>query len=46
MKDEILNILTMKDILEKYNIQIDRKMFHCPFHKDKNSSAKYYDKSF
>ncbi len=46
MKEEILSLLTMKDILEKYNIKIERTMYHCPFHKDINSSAKIYEKSF
>lgn len=46
MKDEILKVISMKDILEKYNIPYKRSMFHCPFHKDKNASAKMYDNSF
>lgn len=47
MKDEILSILTMKDILDKYNIKTNRGQFHCPFHgQDKNPSAKYYENSF
>ena len=46
MKDEILKIISMKDILDKYNIPYTRNMYHCPFHKDKNASAKMYDNSF
>lgn len=46
MKDEILNILTMEDILNKYGIKQEKKLFHCPFHKDENASAKAYDNSF
>lgn len=36
----------MKDILQEYGIQTKRTMFHCPFHKDENASAKAYDKTF
>lgn len=46
MKDEIINRLSMEDILQEYGIQIKRSMFHCPFHKDSNASAKAYDKTF
>ena len=46
MKDQILQILNMEDILDKYNIKYNHKMFCCPFHKDKTPSAKYYDKTF
>lgn len=46
MKDEIINRLNMKDILQEYGIQTKRTMFHCPFHKDENASAKAYDKTF
>ena len=46
MKDEILSIITMEDILNKYNIPHKRNMFNCPFHTDKNASAKMYDNSF
>ena len=46
MRDEILRVLTMKDILDKYNIKTNRQMFHCPFHKDNNASAKFYDNTF
>ena len=46
MKDEILSILSMKDILNKYGIQIIKYMCHCPFHKDNSPSMRIYDKSF
>lgn len=46
MKDEILNILNMKDILNKYGIEIKKYMCHCPFHKDNSPSMKVYEKSF
>lgn len=46
MKDYILNNINMKDILYKYGIKTTKDMFHCPFHKDKNASAKAYENSF
>lgn len=46
MKDEILNVLTMEDVLNKYGIKHRASMFHCPFHKDENASAKMYRNSF
>ena len=47
MKDEILNILNMQDILDKYGIKQKGYMFHCPLHGiDKNPSAKCYKKSY
>lgn len=47
MKDEILNILNMNDILDKYNIKRKGSQFCCPFHgEDKSPSAKAYDKTF
>lgn len=46
MKDYILNSISMKDILYKYGIKNNKDMFHCPFHKDKNASAKAYQNSF
>lgn len=46
MKDYILNNINMKDILYKYGIKTNKDMFHCPFHKDKNASAKAYENSF
>lgn len=47
MKEEILNILDMKDILNKYGIKQKGYMFHCPLHGvDKNPSAKIYKKTY
>ena len=46
VKDIILNNITMKEILDRYNIQTTRDMFRCPFHNDKNPSAKMYHNSF
>ena len=47
MKDQILNLLTMNDILNKYGIKQNRFSFHCPFHgEDKHASAKAYKTSF
>jgi DNA primase len=47
MKEEILNLLNMKDILDKYGIKRNKYMFHCPFHgQDKHASAKAYEKSY
>ena len=47
MKDEILNIISMQDILDKYGIENNGKMFRCPFHgEDKHPSAKIYKNSY
>lgn len=46
MKDKILSILDMKDIIKHYNIDENRNMCICPFHEDKKPSLKIYDKSF
>ena len=46
MKDQILNCITMKDILNKYSIKVEKGMYHCPFHTDKHASAKCYENSF
>lgn len=46
MKEEILALLNMKDILNKYGIKIKKYMCNCPFHKDNSPSMKIYDKSF
>jgi len=46
MRDEIINCITMKDILDKYGIKVERGMYHCPFHTDKHASAKMYENSF
>ena len=46
IKDEIKNIITMKDIMSKYGIKHRGDMYNCPFHKDQNASAKFYRNSF
>lgn len=47
VKEQILNSLTMKDILNKYEIKTkNNNMFQCPFHKDERPSAKCYNNSF
>ena len=46
MRTEILQFLTMEDILNKYGIEVINKTFKCPFHDDKHPSAKMYDKNF
>lgn len=46
IKDEIKNLITMKDIMSKYGIKHKGDMFHCCFHKDQNASAKFYRNSF
>lgn len=47
VRNKIISILNMETILNKYGIKINHnKMYHCPFHEDKNPSAKCYDKSF
>lgn len=46
MKDIIKNNITMLEILDKYNIPRKKDIFLCPFHKDKNPSAKAYKNSF
>ena len=46
MKDIILENLSMIDILDKYNIKRKGSQFVCPFHKDKNPSAKAYKNSY
>lgn len=47
MKDEILNSVSMKDIIEKYNISHIRRKMRCPFHgHDKHPSAQIYDNYF
>ncbi len=46
LKENILSLLNMSDVLNKYNIKIRNNMCSCPFHKDKNPSMKIYDKSF
>lgn len=46
MKDVILENLSMIDILDKYNIKRKGCQFVCPFHEDKNPSAKAYKNSY
>ena len=47
MRDEILRLLSMQDILIKYGIETRNNMFKCPFHgEDKHPSAKAYEKSY
>lgn len=46
LKEAILNVLTMKDIINKYNIPVNRQMCNCPFHKDKTASMKIYENTF
>lgn len=46
-KEDIINILNMETVLNKYGINVSKNnMYHCPFHKDKNPSAKCYEKTF
>lgn len=46
MKEEILETISMQDILDKYGIKNNGKMFNCPFHDDRHPSAKIYANSF
>lgn len=46
IRDEILNVLDMKQVLEYYGIKTKKDFFCCPFHNDKNPSAKIYKKSY
>ena len=47
MRDYILTNVSMKDILYKYGVKLNKDMFSCPFHgKDKKPSAKAYDNTF
>lgn len=47
MKEEILNNITMDDIMQKYGIKSRRNKVRCPFHgTDKHPSAQIYDKHF
>lgn len=46
IKDEIKNLITMQDIINKYGIKHKGNMYNCPFHKDQNASAKFYRNSF
>lgn len=45
-KEEIKQSLSMREVVERYGIQIDRKGFCCcPFHKEKTPSMKIYKDS-
>ena len=46
MKNEILNLLSTKDICDKYGIKVRNSMCSCPLHKDNRPSMKIYDKGF
>ena len=47
MKEEILETISMQDIIDKYGIENNGKMFSCPFHGvDRHPSAKIYTNSF
>ncbi len=46
MKEQILSIISMRDIADKYGYKIKNNMICCPFHNDKTASMKIYDKSF
>lgn len=47
MFDEIKKAVTMREIADKYGIEINRSDFaHCPFHTDNTASMKLYDHSF
>lgn len=39
--------LTMREVLERYGYEVDRKSFvRCPFHNEKTPSMKIYDRDF
>lgn len=46
MKEEILEAISMQDVIDKYGIENNGKMFCCPFHNDRHPSAKIYKNSF
>lgn len=47
LKEDILNLLTMRDITDKLGIKVKHNMCSCSFgHTDKNPSMKIYEKSF
>lgn len=46
MKDQILNIISMKNIVDKYGYKVKNNMICCPFHNDRTASMKIYNKSF
>ena len=45
--DELKQSIKMRDVLQQYGIQIDRKGFCCcPFHEEKTASMKIYKDSY
>ena len=45
--DEIIQSVSMREVVERYGIHIDRKGFCCcPFHKEKTGSMKIYKDSY
>lgn len=46
VKDFILNSITMKNILDKYNIKTYNNTYKCPFHNDTTPSAKAYNNTY
>lgn len=45
--DDIKNMHSMREIVEKYGFKINRQGFiRCPFHKEDTASFKVYDKSY
>lgn len=45
--DEIKQSVSMREVVERYGIHIDRKGFCCcPFHKEKTASMKIYKSSY
>lgn len=47
MKDEILERVSMQEVLDRYGIETKNNMFKCPFHgEDKHPSAKAYINSY
>lgn len=45
--DEIKQSVSMREVVERYGIRIDRKQFCCcPFHKEKTASMKIYKDSY
>lgn len=47
MKNQILNNITMPDVIDKYGLKHNRRKISCPFHgHDKHPSAQIYDNYF
>jgi DNA primase len=46
MRDIILSSISMQQVLDKYGIKNNQKVFCCPFHDDKHPSAKIYNNSY